>query len=284
MNSHEGEVPPKNIYSFPVAEANALRLQLNLPAKSDDQIAKGLVSVSGSKNATTGKRVTYARKVRNLFCALSLELNERGLLAPRFRRAMRPSWQSAIPDSEKDLHNDRQVIDLHWLHCRKSGKTLGKDEYCTLLVATDFNFDSASRFAAENDRSDTKARWLKLGDYVAWELAAIETKYRRERFSTLMHGKYRDEKRDMYGMTEVQSALATAAAKRKGNEDLVEGWATLWLVDRLLGNKATPTIRSQLWALATGKKIVPDPSFTTRTLLQVLAKIALYRPGVLIAA
>lgn len=282
LNSAE-EAVSKRSYSFPIAEAISLRFQSNFSAKSHDEILEALVRVSNLRNKATGQRVPYEGKVRNLFCALSLELNERTLLAPRFRQARRPAKHNFLSDDEKDLSSDRQVIDLHWLHCRKIVKSISKPEYSHLLQGANFDFDCANRFAAENDKGDTKVRWLKLADEIAWELAALETKYMRDRFGTLMHGKYQDGKRDMYGIGEVQVALETAAARRKGMDQRVQDWSMLWLVNRLIGQNSTPALLSQLWALATGRDKVPDPSQTKRTLVSVLEKIRTFRPDALIA-
>lgn len=283
MNTIEATVS-KRIYRFPDSAANALRMLLNLAANSHAEVSDALRRLSNQRASSTGKPVAYEGKVRTLFCALSLELNERQLLAPRFRFARRPGKYSLLPDDEKDLSSDRQVIDLHWLHCRKISKLIKKAEYGHLLCGAHFDFECASRFAAENDTSDTKARRLKLGDQIAWELAALETRNMRDRFGTLMHGKYRDGKRDMYGIGEVQAALETAAARRKGMEALVYDWSMLWLVDRLLGANSTSAVLSQLWALATGRERLPDPSQTKRTLVSIQEKIRTFRPNVLIAA
>jgi len=267
MDSVEDKKPPTaHVYAFPVAEATSPAMQVRLAAATHNELLAGLERVSALAK-------TYSGQARTLFCALNLELNRRRNLAPRFREMRRPDQASSLPADQQDLSNDRQVIDLHWLHCREINCQNAKGEYKRLLVANDFDFDTAGSLAKEECTADVKARWLRLPENVAWELASIQTKNMRDRFGVLMHGKRKNGKQDMHGLGEIVATLATAAAKRKGNEVLVDGWAKLWLVDRMLGPNGTPTLIAQLFAFATGAEKMPDSSQIMRKLATVQSKI-----------
>lgn len=273
----------EGLYNFPNDEsfkANGKKLHV----LSHERLANLLQELSCMTAPRSLQPAPYAGSIRTLFCAINLELNERGLLAPRFRNMRRPLAFRNPSLEDRILNNDRQVIDLHWLYSRQYEATLGKKEYQNFFRASAFDFDVASRFASEKANFDTKAGWLKLSDYEAWQLDTLQVKFYRDRFRTILRGEYRDGSRVTVGRDHVVSILKSSTLNRQRDEKHVEEWATLWTVGRMLGKDCGPVALSRMYALAMGLETAPDPSQTAKRLVMIHTRIDNFKRQLPLAA
>lgn len=120
------------------------------------------------------KPASYAA-LREPFCAASIALNETRSAPPRIRRTRSlPPGRSALVPEQVQLSNDRQVIDLHWLHARGL-RGSPEAKWAELLSSPEFLFDRASTFVITLKRAESKAEALGLTLREQLELAVIQT-------------------------------------------------------------------------------------------------------------
>lgn len=98
--------------------------------------------------------------LRVRWCAISVALNERQIAPPVTRTKLFTSkGRKARSGSEQLASNDRQVVDLHWLHC---GGCDALDAHHLITPAGAFDFESASEFVKTKGKADNKATMLGL--------------------------------------------------------------------------------------------------------------------------
>ncbi len=98
--------------------------------------------------------------IRQSYCSLSIALNERGMLAPAFRR-----YPSIPKKGERDEHQllmqrDRVFIDTHWLFTREERLSAsdGERNWEDLVnLRKPFNWEMAESFASANINNDYRA-------------------------------------------------------------------------------------------------------------------------------
>ena len=113
--------------------------------------------------------------IRDEYCALSLELNIRGLWAPAFRPALNiPKIAKDRNDIHLTLHRDRIFIDCHWLHS-KEYTIFTEPEWEPLFDSSiSFNFELCENFATRDIKSDYRTESiLRLTKRLQFQLKAL---------------------------------------------------------------------------------------------------------------
>jgi hypothetical protein len=247
-------------YAFPTAE-----IPPAIKAASTEWIISELDRVS---NAWIAGGVAPYTTVRELACQISLELNLRGGVAPRFRpmRRPRPIGKGAYPKEDSLLSNDRQVIDLHWLRCRNAKLRIENRRWDGLVAEGPFDFALASLFSGTTGSPTTKAEeilCIRTADQL--ELSTLQSEELRKRWSVIARGRD-DVGGHSLGMKEVRRKLEDKALSVPAITPYIEGWVTLWMCYRLLGKpKGASKQLARLYSLATGKPVM-DPSNLVRKL------------------
>lgn len=129
----------------------------------------------------------YSR-IRSAYCAMNLVLNARGETAPIFRPRREVKSKKGLSPDEQLLSCDRQVLDLHYLHCQYHERVRPSDaEFRPLFANDEFDFELASEFAARKWTPDVKARnSLRLPKSVQQELVALRERSQGDRLRTVM--------------------------------------------------------------------------------------------------
>lgn len=217
-------------------------------AMSVTELADALHELSFEMN---GADLVPYDEIRLRVCAISVELNRRGKLAPRFRAVRRPP-RKVVTLEELDLSRDRQFIDLHWLHCTGWNRMIHGErwQFRNVLKVKTFQPRKAELFAEIPASFDEKASWLALPDNVAFQLAAIQTDAVRERFRVANLGDTVKGKVRQVGHMQVTQMLETSVANSPQLQDQIPRWASIWMCARLVGDHAE--VLRQFHALAEG--------------------------------
>lgn len=135
-------------YVFPISELGPYK-----EWESED-ILDNLDSLSQTANKID--QYLFSRKA---YCALSLELNFRGLIAPAFRPSPTiPKSVKKYSDAHRAIQIDRLVIDCHWLHARGESVYLSESKWKGILnMSKDFSFERVSEFASQKIKNEYRA-------------------------------------------------------------------------------------------------------------------------------
>lgn len=254
-------------YGFPLDALNESWPALN--AMSVTELADALHELSFEMN---GPDWAPYDEIRLKVCAISVELNRRGKLAPRFRGMRRPPYKVTTL-AELDLSLDRQFIDLHWLHCTGWNRVIQGDrwKFNNVLKVKTFQPGKAEMFAKVPVSANEKATWLALPDHVAFQLAALQTDAIRERFRVANLGDTVKGKVRQVGRMQVTQLLETSVANFPQLQDQIPHWANIWMCARLVGDHAN--VLRQFHALAEGLEKPLDGRDIARRLTTVRSRL-----------
>lgn len=273
VNEEKTETP----YSFPhfIPELPLKRIQ----SKSSVELCEWLNKIFDNKVKSA---VQYRGINRVMICAIHLELNRRarsdssipGTVAPRFREMLRPQYKSEM-NEDRTLSLDRQIIDLHWLHCRGVRKNIrtGSENksFDNLLMDDTFNFSHAEDFATYLGPMEAKINWIRPNEFESWLLATLQSKYMYERYHVICHGEYRKGKLFETGYDQALQLIESSISR--SNRRLMKHapeWALIWKCEKMVGGDS-PQILSEIHALATGRDKPLDRS-TVKNKLQAAKK------------
>lgn len=217
-------------YRFPDTSAR----QIAFAGLTNDELLASMEALLKNRSQD-GKLASYL-SIRNEYCAISEVMNRNGLLPPRFRpaRPLPVPIAGRKPSSDNTLMMlDRQVIDLHWLHCMgKRDRLEDAKEFVELFDGDEFDFDLAGLFAKKGWSPTSKsAKVLNLIEEEQWQMAFLRPKD--------MDGAWRNALTSMH--TTIDRRLRECVAKEPGLKSHVGDWKLLWLADKLvrhLGQKA----------------------------------------------
>ncbi|MDO8340351.1 MAG: hypothetical protein Q7T59_00045, partial [Candidatus Woesebacteria bacterium] len=111
-------------------------------------------------------------ELRERFLAASIELNKRGIVAPRFLGRQRLSFP--LPPEQQTYARDGQIIDLHWLSCH--GTPSPSVDWEDIFLPTGLNFPRAWEFACRKAGASYKAEFLGLGGIEEHCVSMIQSK------------------------------------------------------------------------------------------------------------
>jgi hypothetical protein len=216
-----GAIPiPALTYGFPCGASKSLAT-----TSTGDLVAKldGLC-----RERAAGSLRSYHGGFRAAICEINIALNERCAIAPAFRPARKsPPYKkgTVVPAWVSDLSRDRLITDLHWLHSTGNRRLLHDETYRDLMLADEFDFKQAERFAMENWSSQIRAnKILALTTYDQCQLGVLMTKEERQRTRALKLERIR-----------VGAKLRAVAQRRTCHLQLAhaEDLANLWLAEAL---------------------------------------------------
>lgn len=208
--------------------------------------------------AVIGTTLPY-HQVREDYCAISLAMNARGEVPPKFR-FMRPlprRSSTATPDDTL-MMRDRQVIDMHWLHCMGKRDALPDKNFANLFASDGFDFDLAAVLAAKPWTAEAKAeKVLNLIPHEQLQLAGLRTKavadawrYAENSVATTIDRRLREQ------------AISTPSLRPH-----IEDFKQLWLADKMKRDDGLAAI-AEMYAWISGK-----PRLATSTLSEKLRRM-----------
>ncbi len=251
-----------------------------LKAMSVTELADALGDLSFKMN---GAKLVPYEEIRSHVCAISVELNLRGKLAPRFRQFRRPSRKPTTAD-EVALSRDRQFIDLHWLHSTGWNRLIHGDrwQFHNVLKVKTFQAVKAEMFAAVPAPMDEKAGWLALPDNIAFQLAAIQTDSIRVRYRVASQGDIVKGKERQIGHLQVTQLLETSTMNQPHLQAQIPRWANIWMCARLVGDD--PEVLRKFHAFCEGLDKPIDSRDMARRLNSIKDRVNKTRPDDLLAA
>lgn len=189
---------------------------------------------------------------REEWLAANFCLNTVGCMAPRFRPALDPK-QIPVTLAQATYGCDRQVIDLHWLHCTGMHVLVHQAEFMNLLADDEFDFELAATFARANVTVERKVEtWLALPEAIQWQLAGLQTVAVRKRWAAIRWG----DERGTPCLAQVTARLQLG--RSTGLRVPPDEVAARWAVEKMLPS-APASERARLFALARGLTTEPLP-------------------------
>lgn len=183
-------------------------------------------------------------QIREEYCTLSLAMNEHGETPPKFRH-MRPLPRRTVKASFDDtlMMRDRQVIDMHWLHCRGKRDVLPDRTFAEMFVDDQFDIDLAAVLAEKPWTAEIKTgKILNLIPYEELQMAILHTKG--------VADAWRNAENSMKGC--VDRRLREQLVSTPSLKPHVEDFKRLWLADKMVGKDGLAAI-AQMHAWLSGK-------------------------------
>ena len=177
------EIPISESYQFPYENSDYIVALIQYQGMSAETLKAKLDSLS----YVNGKPQDTKHYMENRYevCAISIVLNMQKRYPPSIRRfwnvggiASSKQWDS----SQTTLLNDLRLIDLHWLYCNKRFNPSAQNSE---IFGDTFNFRSASAFAADNKKADTKVLEFGLPYTGMLSLMTLKSKQISERHRTV---------------------------------------------------------------------------------------------------
>lgn len=229
-----GAVP----YRFPWPdEATSDRLS----ALTDRELMSELARLVNQRDSDR-RPVSYL-DIRSHCCAISIIMNQRGMLPPAFRanRSLPKPIKGFVPtDAEKALLRDRQVIDVDWLHSRGKRQHISNPEFAELLTGDELNRELAERFAFKGWAAHSKAqKVLNLIPFDECQMAVLRSKACRDEWRNAC----------VSMETTIDKRLRERAIREPGLVGNIEYLKRLWLADKIarhLGQRAIGQVYSWL--------------------------------------
>lgn len=220
-------------YGFPREAFDESGFAVDFESMTTAELAEALSNLSCERS--NGRLRPYG-EIRTQICALSIALDHRGELAPRFRDLRRPPPKPQNID-EINLSRDRQFIDIHWLYSTEQRRHSGRGQHKfhqNIYFRKNFTIDFAEGFAQTPESMHDKATWLGLPDHIAFQLAAIQTNAIREKYRVATDG----DNRGGLSLDTVIHCLENSVANQPHMADHVQTWSMIWLSAKLVGEKA----------------------------------------------
>lgn len=261
-----GYVQPPKHYAFPDMPIRALEdaTQTELIGHMETLLADGFERL-GSRRLPT-----HYSDVRVALCEVSLELNLRQALAPRFRNLPTPAWRATTPN-EVDFALDLQILDLHWRAHSKRKPTLPIREYPGLFANSPFDFSVAKAFALRTLPKDMKITDARLTASMTIEHAILQTTAQSDKWRLIRNGYVRGAEIERLGIPHVRAYLEESVVNQPHLARHVPGWVDIWTACRLVGEQ--PSRVAGLIALMTGTEPA-DVSATKRKIVAVKSRLA----------
>lgn len=213
--------------------------------------------------------------LRDKYCAISIELNKRGLFAPGFRpHPAIPRLASSRTLSHMTLLRDRIVIDCHWLHSRREFVKVTKEEAQWMgLLALDRPFDwvRVSAFAATGINTIHRAdSLLYLSIRQQCQMLALKGADVAERAARLFRGNRLSKSRTPPAIVRIRQAINRWCEKDKRVSRYNEKYLAYATAVYLLGADRTIPETAELAGFILGE--TPLNESTARSTIAKLLK------------
>lgn len=216
----------------------------------DSQLTSALEEII-NRRGSDGQLVAYLN-IKNECCAINVIMNQRGLLPPAFR-ANRPlpkptKGLKPTDDAETRMLVDRQIIDIHWLHCRGKRHKADSNEFANLLQGDQLNRDLAEQFALKSWTAEIKVdKVLKLIESDQWQMSVLRSK----RIKDI----WRNARNTMENKIDLR--LREQAVKEPTLIPYIEDLKYLWLADKIARHLGQRII-GEVYSWLTGSQLVPS--------------------------
>lgn len=225
-------------YWFPDTAA----VQLDVALLTDSDLTQALNALV--KAVSRSVPLAPYHVIRERYCAISVVMNERGCVPPRFR------LQRPLPRKQKDatpgdtlMMRDRQIIDMHWLHCRGKRDALPDRAFAELFVGDELDFDLAAFLAEKSWTSEAKAeKVLNLIPHEQLQLACLRTR--------TINDAWRNSEKSM--KTTIDRRLREQLVAEPSLKPHVEDLKLLWLADKMVGMSGLAAV-AQMHGWLSGK-------------------------------
>ena len=232
-----------NDYNFPLIEG----AQEHFDALKDTELVSALEKVM-KRCDSDGKLVCYM-DLRDDICTISVVMNQRGVQPPAFRpkRSLpNPTLRSEFSVADTIMMIDRQIIDLHWLHCCGKRDLLDDNRaFAELFAGDELDFDLAEQFAKKSWAGRVKTtKVLGLIQYEQWQMAFFRSR-------DVEHA-WRNARTSM--QQTIGKRLREQAVREPRLASHIEEMKLLWLADKMaihLGQKIVGQVYS--WLTGTPK-------------------------------
>jgi len=191
VKAEETALPIEEIstkYYYSISEVQLEVIKRKSESKFDLQLALDLVqSLSYDIDPKTGLRQDYSL-VRNKLMYLGILLNIHGVVPPIYRgmRTIPTTGTSRMYSSENNfLLNDRQLIDFHWIYCKKMPVN-SINGYKNLFNSfKPFDWDAVSKLASFGGRFSRKSLLVGASEFNELQLTTVRSETTRTRWRTI---------------------------------------------------------------------------------------------------
>lgn len=188
---------PASTYAFPSSSRTFVSRLEKARLQPRSELIAELAALTGTSMAAIKDADQYP-ELREITCAIMVLMNERQIAPPIIRDSFAsPRTSRGLSDEQKTLINDRQVLDMHWLHCNGYRAIGGKWK---AIFGDVFNFDLASNFVVQVGTLENKAGELGLTRQDMLLLKTLRTEAVRKRQDDIrsLLGKARESIRRAY--------------------------------------------------------------------------------------
>lgn len=211
--------------------------------------------------------------IRDEYCELAIALNYEGSLAPAFRPiTKKPIIKGKQNPPDMLAHQDRLVIECHWLRCRHEYVLPRDIEFQELFdVDVPFSFSLAADFAAKGWRSKHRAdEAFYLTNRQRCQLFSMRGDIILGRHNAAKDSSGRGDNRVPPKNVKLRKALREWCGDDKRIIPEQQAYENLWLARELLGNGASMREIAELGGFISGA--IPLSERTVRDKLQRLDK------------
>lgn len=184
--------------------------------------------------------------IRDRYTAIASIMNRRGACPPKFRpQRSLPRKKKEATDDKELMMRDRQVIDMHWLHCRGKRDVVPSKDFASIFVEDELDFYLAGQLASKGWAHDIKIeKILNLIPHEQLQLAILRIKS--------IADDWHSAERTM--ATTIEKRLREQAVATPSLKTHIEDFKHLWLAEKMLGRgKGRLPLVAQMHAWISGK-------------------------------
>jgi len=241
-----GVMAPSEIspYEFPINDEMLAKAE-KISVQPSTTLLKLLREISFDRMDADGSRCSYS-EVRSKVCLLNALLNIKGEIAPAYRDMRGAPMRSKVAYSHDNhlISNDRQVLDLHWVHCRGWNTEMIPGHQQMQDKSQPFKWSLASKFVNVAGSTTRKADFLRLTELEEMQLCSMVSQKTRTRRKTIQR-KWEHHIRD------VKTSIAAPGSKY--SDEMKDSMPEIYraiLIGRGNGSSAC-----EAYAFMTGKSI-----------------------------
>lgn len=192
------------------------------------------------------KELTPYHVIRDRYTAIACVMNRRGVCPPKFRpQRSLPRKEKDATDDDKLMMCDRQVIDMHWLHCGGKRDILPGKIFTNIFVENELDFCLAGQLASKGWSHAVKAeKVLNLIPQEQLQLTILREKS--------IADTWRNAERT--AATTIEKRLREQAVITPSLKPHIEDFKNLWLAERMIGRgRGRLPLVAQMHAWISGK-------------------------------
>ena len=164
-------------YKFPFTQEQLLRMEKKIDANTSEYYLTTMQELCFDSRDASGNPLPYC-EIRKRVILSSIMLNIKGEIAPRFRpmrTPKKPKKGEPYPEDQNLLSNDRQIIDLLWIHRQGLFASDIKNFKGLFNCDKPFDIDKATKFVNKVGTKQLKAELIALPSIEQFQLASIQS-------------------------------------------------------------------------------------------------------------